>query len=92
MLAWLACSLACLRACVVGVLSLFMCFLVYVLSILACFISFRTHMSYMLAVVKYLTCSCACVLGVLVCPIYFIFEKLNSKNCIEKFVSSYRSI
>ena len=72
----LAC-LVCLRA---GILT------VLVLSMLACFMSLRAHMSYMFAVLKYLTYLNACVLGILVFLIYFTFEKLNSKNSyIEEF-------
>ena len=34
----------------------------------------------MFTVIKYLTCSHACVLGILFCLIYFTFEKLNFKK------------
>ena len=52
----------------------------YMLKMLACLMSLRAHMSYMLAVLKYFMCLCACVLVVLVCPIGFTFDKLNSKD------------
>ena len=76
-LVWLAC-LVCSCAC------LFVCLaslLVLCLSVLTC-----------LTCLLWSSILRACVLSVLVCPIYFIFEKFNSKNCIEKFVTSYRSI
>ena len=38
------------------------CLRVYVFSILACFVSLCAHMFHMIAVLKYLTCLCACVL------------------------------
>ena len=56
------------------------CLLVRVLSILTFFISLSAFMSRMLAVLKYLACLLAYVLGVLVCNFSFTFEKLNSKN------------
>ena len=63
------------------------CLRVHVLSMLASFVSLHAHMLYMLVVLIYLTCSRAYVYGVFVCPICFIFNKLNSKNSdIEKFV------
>ena len=43
-------------------------------------------MSYIHAVLKYLTWLRACVLGIIICLIYFTFEKLNSENSyIEEF-------
>ena len=51
-----------------------------VLSVLACFLSLRAYMSCMLTVLKHLTFLRACVLGIHFCLIYFILEKLNSKN------------
>ena len=63
------------------------------LIILACFISLRAHMSYILFVLKDLVCLCTAVLGVLTCPICFTFEKLNTKNsCLENFVFLQGSI
>ena len=56
------------------------CLRVRLLSMFACFMSLRVHMSYRLAVLKYPTCLRVCVLGILICLIYFTFEKLDSKN------------
>ena len=46
---------------------------------LACFMSLRTNMSDMLTVLKYLMYLHAFTLGILFCPIYLTFEKLNFK-------------
>ena len=52
----------------------------------ACFMSLLAHMPYMLAALKYLTCLRPCMLGILVCLIFFTFEKLNfKKTYIEQF-------
>ena len=69
--AWHALVPSCLSACVLSV---------RLLSMLACFIYLRVHMSYRLAVLKYLTCLRVCVTGIFACLIYFTFEKLNSEN------------
>ena len=65
------------------------CLRVRFLSMFACFMSLRAHMSYMLGVLKYLTYLRACVLGNLVCLIYFTFEKLNSKNYFTEEFAFY---
>ena len=57
------------------VLACLTCLHVHMLSMLACFMSLRAHMSYMLAVLKYLMCLGVCLLGILVCSTFFIFEK-----------------
>ena len=51
---------------------------------LACFVPLRAHMSYVVAVLKYRTRLRACVLGILICLIYFIFQKLSFKNCYKE--------
>ena len=49
--------------------------------------SSRAHMSYILAVLKYLTCLVLSCLFDIDCPISSTFEKLNSKNpYIESFI------
>ena len=64
--AWCACVFTCWRAGVLGMLTclvclralafgVFKCLCVYVFSVLACFMSLRADMSYMVAVFKYLT-------------------------------------
>ena len=85
--AGLACLLTCFafsptwQACLLPYLHISM------LSMLACPISLHAHMSYMLAVLKYLICLRVCVLGFLACLICFTFEEFISKNpYIEKFV------
>ena len=55
-----------------------------VLSMLACFMSSRAHMSYMLPVLKYFACLDVCMLGILVCPTFLTFEKLSSKNVYKE--------
>ena len=87
----LAC-LACLRALVFAV---FTCLRVYVFSMLCLlvFMSLRAHTSYMLAVLKYLTCLVLACIFDIVCPIFFTFEKLTSEiPYIEKFLFIQRSI
>ena len=42
------------------------------------------HMSYMFALLKYLTCLRACVPGILTCLVYFTLEKSNSKNSYKE--------
>ena len=73
----LACS------CVLGMQTCLAClFMVYMFSMLACFVSLCAHMFYKLV------CSFD-----IVCPIFFAFEKLTSKNSyIEKFLFIQRSI
>ena len=79
--AYMLCILAYLTACLLPYLHISM------LSMLACPISLHAHMSYMLAVLKYLICLRVCVLGFLACLICFTFEEFISKNpYIEKFV------
>ena len=87
--------LVCLRAHVLGVfpwlrLARLTCLRAYVSTCFkhACLLFvLSAHMSYMFVVLKQLSCLRVCILGVLVFPICFTFEKLNSKNsCTEKFV------
>ena len=76
--------LACLQDLVFGVLT-WLCDDAF--SMLACFLSLLAHVFYMLAVLKYLTCLCECVLLWRFCPIFFTLEKLNCENFhIEKFL------
>ena len=79
--------LACLRAIVFGV---FTRLRVYVFSMLAYFVSLCAHIFYMLAVLKY-------AYGLadffdIVCPIFFVFEKLTSKNLYAENFFFQRSI
>ena len=89
-------KISCLRTCMLACLACLHAWRVHGLTCLACllvFMSLRARMSYMLAVLKYLTCLVlACFLD-MVCPIFFIFEKLTSKNpYIEKFLFIQRTI
>ena len=91
------CSCTCVLTCSAGFRALRACVLTstrtYMLKMLACIMSLRAHLSYMLAIPKYFMCLRACVLVVLVCPIGFTFEKLYSKSSYTgKFAFIPRSI
>ena len=97
----LACSralrayvLACLRAWRTYILAVLTCtcvWRVYMFTMLACFMSLRAHMPYMFAVLK-ISYVLTCFFDI-VCPIFFTFEKLTSKNpYIKKFLFIQRSI
>ena len=87
-----ACVLTCSQAWRACVIAYLMCSRTYLLSTLACFVSLRAHISYMLAVLKNLSCFSACVLSVLVCSICFTFEKLNSKNSYVENLFWFREV
>ena len=79
--------LACLRAIVFGV---FTRLRVYVFIMLAYFVSLCAHIFYMLAVLKY-------AYGLadffdIVCPIFFVFEKLTSKNLCRKISFFFKEV
>ena len=76
--------LTCLHLRILGV---FTCLRVYAWTMLACSVSLCADMIYMFVVLKYLTCLRACMFFDIVCPIFFAFEKLTSKNPhIEKIL------
>ena len=89
-----ACMLACLaylHAWRVNVQSCLACSRAYVFSMLAYFVSLCAHIFYMLPVLKY-AYVLACFFDI-VYLIFFVFEKLTSKNLyVEKFLFIQSSI
>ena len=97
LLAYVLRLLACLRAYMLTCLmclrdrafGTFTCVHLHVFSMLACFISLHAHMSWMFAVIKYLTCLPACVLLWHLLSYFLYIWRIKFEKFLYRTISLY---